>query len=94
MLTYAGRPALMLQRTGLAAFYRTAEELKLDVPEDVKEARYMETKESAEATKALLDLKNPPTCIIYPDRYGADRRKKCDHGERNDNTGRHIHRRV
>ncbi len=52
----------------LASFYRTAEELKLDVPEEyVREARYMETKESARATKALLELKEPPTCIMYPD---------------------------
>ena len=63
-----GQAGSYVTKDRLVAFYRTAEELKLDIPEEyVKEARYMETRESAEATKALLDLKNPPTCIIYPD---------------------------
>lgn len=55
-------------RDRLASFYRTAEELGLNIPgEYVIEARYAETKGAAEATKTLLDLKEPPTCIIYPD---------------------------
>ena len=63
-----GQAGSYVTKDRLAAFYRTAEDLKLDIPaEYVREARYMETRESAEATKALLDLKNPPTCIIYPD---------------------------
>lgn len=35
------------------------------------EALYHEPITSAEATNVLLDLENPPTCIIYPDDYSA-----------------------
>lgn len=52
----------------VASFYRVMEELNLEVPDEyVCEASYLETKQAAEATKKLLNLKEPPTCIIYPD---------------------------
>ena len=35
------------------------------------EAPYLEGEASSEATKKLLALKNPPTCILYPDDYTA-----------------------
>ena len=56
----------------LASFYRTMEEHGLTVPDEyVPEAPYLEGGASAEATKKLLALKNPPTCILYPDDYTA-----------------------
>ena len=56
----------------LASFYRTMEEHGLTVPDEyVPEAPYLEAEASAEATKKLLALKNPPTCILYPDDYTA-----------------------
>ena len=48
----------------LASFYRTMEEY-------VPEAPYLEAEASADVTKKLLALKNPPTCILYPDDYTA-----------------------
>ena len=52
----------------LTSFYRTMDELKLEVPDEyIRTAGYLETKEAAKQTKELLNLENPPTCIIYPD---------------------------
>lgn len=52
----------------LTSFYRTMEELGLEVPEEyIRCADYLETEEAAKQTRELLDLKNPPTCILYPD---------------------------
>lgn len=52
----------------LASFYRTIDELGLEVPETyIRTANYLETKEAAKQTKELLNLQDPPTCIIYPD---------------------------
>ena len=63
-----GQKNSYVTRERLAAFYRTAQELTLKVPEEyVREAVYMETQRAAEETRALLELENPPTCIIYPD---------------------------
>lgn len=52
----------------LAGFYRTVEELDLDIPDEyVREASYLEIEHTAEQTRELLKLKDRPTCIIYPD---------------------------
>lgn len=52
----------------LASFYRTAEALGLEVPEKfIWEAKYLETKQAAQITRGLINLKDAPTCIIYPD---------------------------
>lgn len=56
----------------LSSFYRTAEMLGIDIPDDyVLEAAYRSTEASGEATKQLLDLPDPPTCIIYPDDFAC-----------------------
>ena len=52
----------------LASFYRTMDELGLEVPDTyIRTADYLETNESAKQTRELLNLEEPPTCIIYPD---------------------------
>ena len=52
----------------LASFYRTMDELGLEIPDEyVRTADYLETKEAAKQTKVLLNMEEPPTCIIYPD---------------------------
>lgn len=52
----------------VASFYRVMEELGLEVPDEyIREASYLETKQAEAATKELLNLKEPPTCIVYPD---------------------------
>lgn len=56
----------------LSSFYKTAEELDLIIPDEyVKEAAYRSTKASYCATLELLDLENPPTCILYPDDFAS-----------------------
>ncbi len=56
----------------LSSFYRTCEELGIDIPaEYVREAPYRNTKGTYTETIKLLDLKNPPTCILYPDDFSC-----------------------
>lgn len=56
----------------LTSFYRTAEELGLEIPDEyVLEAPYRDTDGTERMTNKLLDLKNPPTCILYPDDFSA-----------------------
>jgi len=56
----------------LSSFYYTAEKLKLQVPDEyILEAAYRDTRTAYQMTEKLLDLKNPPTCICYPDDFSA-----------------------
>lgn len=56
----------------LSSFFKTAEEFGLQIPDEyIKEAAYRSTRETGEATKELLALKNPPTCILYPDDFSS-----------------------
>lgn len=56
----------------LSSFYRTAERLGIKVPDEyVMEAAYRDTAATFEATNLLLDLPNPPTCILFPDDFAA-----------------------
>ena len=56
----------------LSSFYKTAEELGLNIPDAyVKEAAYRDVQWAGERTKELLELKNPPTCILYPDDFSS-----------------------
>lgn len=55
-------------RERLGVFYRTMRDLDLEVPDEyVKESTYLNAKDASIATAELLTLKEPPTCIIYPD---------------------------
>jgi LacI family transcriptional regulator/LacI family purine nucleotide synthesis repressor len=59
-------------RARLTSFYRTTQSLGLDIPEDyIRTAPYRDADRAAEETSMLLDLPNPPTCILYPDDYAA-----------------------
>ena len=59
-------------RERLMSFYRTAEKLGLEIPDEyIKEAPYRGTKGTGERTKELLKLDNPPTCILYPDDFAS-----------------------
>lgn len=56
----------------LTSFYRTAELLGLAVPaEYVRESPYRDTRSAGEITGQLLDLRKPPTCILYPDDFSC-----------------------
>ena len=61
-----GQEGSSVTRDRLASFYRTIDELGLEITY-VRSADYLETKGSAKQTKELLNLEDPPTCIIYPD---------------------------
>lgn len=57
-----------VSQTRLAAFYDACEKLKLQVPDEyVKPSLYRDYDGSAKATRELLELREPPTCILYPD---------------------------
>ncbi len=59
-------------RNRLSGFYRTTQRYGLDIPDEyVKQSAYRNLEMAAEATEELLDLPNPPTCIMYPDDYAA-----------------------
>lgn len=63
-----GQEGSNVTRERMVSFYRTMDDLKLEVPDEyIRTANYLETKAAAKATKELLKLKEPPTCIIYPD---------------------------
>ena len=56
----------------LLGFYRTAEKLGLSIPEEyIRESEYRDTQSAAQVTAQLLDVKEPPTCILYPDDFAA-----------------------
>lgn len=61
-----------ITRNRLGSFYRTTQRFGIEVPDEyVKPSAYRSLERAAEATKELLDLKDPPTCIMYPDDYAA-----------------------
>jgi LacI family transcriptional regulator len=54
----------------LSGFYRTCKKLGINIPENyIKAARYHDPKSSGLATRELLQLSDPPTCIMYPDDF-------------------------
>ena len=56
----------------LTSLYRTAELLGLKLPpEYVRESPYRDTDMAGRVTGELLDLKKPPTCILYPDDFSC-----------------------
>ena len=56
----------------LSSFYRTAENLGLEIPDEyIREAAYRDTVHTYQVTNELLDLPEPPTCILYPDDFAA-----------------------
>ena len=52
----------------LASFRKVTLELGLRIPQEfIREARYHDPRSSGLATRALLELPERPTCILYPD---------------------------
>lgn len=59
-------------RNRLSAFFKTAEELGVVIPDNyIKEAAYRDTKGAGTMTEELLALPVPPTCILYPDDFSC-----------------------
>ena len=58
-----GQDYSYVTRDRLKSFFRTAEELNLEIPKEyIREARYLEAEAAIVETRKLLELKNPPTC--------------------------------
>ncbi len=56
----------------LSSFYITCEELGLKIPSGyLREAPYRNTQGAYAETMKLMDLENPPTCILYPDDFSC-----------------------
>lgn len=56
----------------VASYYRALEEKGIDSPDSyVRASHYRNPEEAYEITMDLLDLRNLPTCIIYPDDYSC-----------------------
>jgi len=56
----------------IASFYRAAERHGIVIPEEyVSEIPYRDVDATYMATESLLGLRNPPTCILFSDDFGA-----------------------
>lgn len=56
----------------VASFYKCMEDEGIEVRDEyIREAQYRDSLMAGEVTNELLDLKEPPTCIMYPDDYSA-----------------------
>ena len=59
-------------RNRLGSFYRSLERYGVEIPDEyVRQAPYRDADQAALCTGELLDLPDPPTCILYPDDFAA-----------------------
>ena len=59
-------------RSRVNTFYRTLQREGVEVPDEyMLTVPYRDADSAAIATAQLLNLKNPPTCILYPDDFAA-----------------------
>ena len=57
-------------RIRMSSFFRTCAKLGLTIPEEyICYGRYHQADVSARATRRLMELPDPPTCILYPDDF-------------------------
>lgn len=62
----------LVTRERLESFCAASEELFLDIPQEyIKPAVYHNMESAVQATKELLNLECPPTCILYQDDYSC-----------------------
>ena len=56
----------------VSSFFTTCTQLGIEVPDEyIKQADYRDTEGAYLKTMELLDLKDPPTCILYPDDFAG-----------------------
>ena len=66
-----GNPTAVTENR-LAGFHRVCRELEIELPEEyITSCDYHETVGCNKATKKLLKLKVPPTCILFSDDFAA-----------------------
>ena len=67
-IAYIHGPDCSVTKARLSSFYYNCERLNISVPDEyVCEASYRGDIEAKIQTEKLLELANPPTCILYPD---------------------------
>ncbi len=67
-----GQENTAVTQSRVASFYNTLQELGVNIPDEyVVSSPYRNTDRAYEATNRLLDLEDPPTCILYPDDFAA-----------------------
>lgn len=67
-----GEENTAVTQSRMASFYKTMQELGVDIPDEyIISCPYRNTERACEATYRLLDLEEPPTCIFYPDDFAA-----------------------
>ncbi len=67
-----GQEDTAVTQSRVASFYNTLQELGVNIPDEyVVSSPYRNTDRAYEATNRLLDLEDPPTCILYPDDFAA-----------------------
>lgn len=63
-----GQKEKAVTRDRLAAYYNMLEELDVEIREEyIRPSLYLDWEKAQQATNELMALKEPPTCIIYPD---------------------------
>ena len=63
-----GQRTSVVTDSRIKSFYKTANEIGFEVDEDyIIEGMYRDTQNAEKLTARLLDMKERPTCIIYPD---------------------------
>lgn len=56
----------------LKSFYEACDEMGIQIPDTyIRHSKYRDMDKAAYETEQLLRLKNPPTCILYPDDFAA-----------------------
>ncbi len=56
----------------LTALYRTAEDYGVEIPDEyIKASAFRDIFTTAEMTSQLLELPDPPTCILFPDDFAC-----------------------
>ena len=67
-IAYIHGPDCSVTRSRLSSFYYNCEKLNINVPDEyICEASYRGDIEAKMQTEKLLELAEPPTCILYPD---------------------------
>jgi LacI family transcriptional regulator/LacI family purine nucleotide synthesis repressor len=71
-IAYIYGNASSVTQNRLTSFYKTTKDLGLDIPEDyIRQGAYKDVKLSYQRTLELLELPDPPTCILYPDDFAS-----------------------
>lgn len=61
---------MVVTRIRMSSFFNTCTKLGLDIPEEyICYGRYHDGDDSARHTRRLMELPDPPTCILYPDDF-------------------------